>query len=440
MGTGGLDIFHWLRGSGVDHDRLWALNERANSTVRWGHQLHVAAAIATCLAIALPMSFLEISAGILAAMLVLRLPATWRLYPALFTQPVMLAGGAFFLIQVLGLLWSPDPGDGLDDIDSMRWALLIPALWPLRHLRGWFIFCVILSFIAANVCQLVQALAFEFGWEHLDFDAYPDRISGWLSPASGGSVLLAAYGLHLGASLLPRHPLRWPARGLALVSLLAVFATGARGAWIGAGLLTCVAVFGMLMGTRSRMRVVLGALAIGLAGMVAGWLVLGDEIESRVDEAQREIEGALEAGDYATSTGARINMWIWGWRAFSDHPVLGVGTGGYQAWVQNEQVAQGIDPAQQPIASHAHGQYVHLAATHGVVGLAGFALVVLTALVLSAPGAHEGRTYQAGLFLGIIAMLCAGVFDTVTINSQTAAVFWLFIALSVRPSNGPDEW
>lgn len=431
----GLDIRSWLTGERLDHDRLWVLNQRANETVHWGHQIHVFAGVVACLAIALPMSFLEIPAAVLFGMHLARLYATWRLYPTLLAQPVFLTTTLFALMSLLALSWSSDPVHGLDDLDSFRWFLFVPALWPLRHLRHWFILCVTLSFLAANTCQLVQALAFEFGWEHLDFDAYPDRISGWLSPASGGSVLVAALGLHLPAALKPNHPLRWPARVLSVISLLAVFATGARGAWIAAALLILFAIAYAIWQTRQRTKMLISACVLVVVSIPAGYFVLGDEIASRVDEAEREIRGALESEDYATSTGARINMWIWGARAFADNPVLGVGTGGYKAWVQKQQIEEGIDPEKHPIASHAHGMYVHLGATHGIVGLILASLVGIAYLCAASPRTNEGDTYQAGLFMGIVGLLLAGLFDTVYINAQTCAVLCLFVALSLRPSN-----
>ncbi|RNC82671.1 MAG: O-antigen ligase family protein [Phycisphaera sp.] len=435
MAAGGLDLRSWLMNEGPDHGRLWDLNTRANQKVRWGHQFHIFVATLTCLNIALPMSYIEVPAAVLIGMLFARLYATWRLYPAFLKLPIFLAATLFALMSVVALTWSADPAHGLDDIDSLRWFLLVPALWPLRHLRRWFIFCVTLSYLAANTCQLVQALAFEFGWEHLDFDAYPDRISGWLSPASGGSVLIAALGLHLPAALKPTHPLRWPARVLSVISLIAVFATGARGAWIAAALLVAFAIAYAVWQTRQRTKMLIASCVLAIVAIPVGWIVLGDEIQSRVDEANREIRGALESEDYATSTGARINMWIWGGRAFADNPLVGVGTGGYKAWVQSEQVEHGIDPETQPIASHAHGMYVHLAATHGAIGLLISLLVGITILFASVPREGESDTYQAGLFMGIVGVLLAGLFDTVYINSQTAAVLWLFVALSLRPSN-----
>lgn len=398
----------------------------------WGHRLHVFAACLFCCCLAGPNSFMEISAAVLLITAAGRLYATWRLYPALLRMPLAAITAATAAWLALAALWSPDTAQGLDEMDSMRWALIVPALWPLRHARGVLILCVTLGFLSANACQLVQWLAFEFGWERLDFDAYPNRISGWLSPASGGSVLVAALGLHLPAALGAGHPLRRPARALAVISLVAVVATGARGAWIAAAMLVVVALAREVWRSRRRARLLTGALvAAALLGGI-GHLALGDRIAGRFAEGRDEVIAAVESGKYSTSTGARINMLRWAGRAFTANPVLGVGTGGYRAWAQARQAEQGIEPASQPVYSHAHSAPAHIAASQGIAGLALFATLACVTLMLARPGPGEAGTYQAGLWMAIIGMLLAGLFDAVHINAQTSAVLWTMVALSMR--------
>lgn len=434
MARAALQLRGWLAGRCLDHDHLWTLNERANRTVVWGHRFHVLSACLFCCFLAGPNSFVEISAAVLVITAVGRLYATWRLYPALFAMPVMLLSVLTIAYTALALLWSPDRTQGLDELDAMRWALVVPALWPLRHVRGVLILCVTLGYLSANVCQLVQWLAFEFGWESLDFDAYPNRISGWLSPASGGSVLMAALGLHLPAALSLDHPLRRPARALAVCSLVSVLATGARGAWIAAALLLVVAVVYAVWRSPQRGRLVTGAaIAATVIGALA-WFALGEQIRSRYVEGRDEVIAAFDSGKYNTSTGARINMLLWAGRALGEHPVLGVGTGGYQAWVRSEQFDRGIDPATQPVYGHAHSSPAHIGASQGAVGLALFGALAVVILLSAKPRDGEWANYQAGIWMALIGVLLAGILDVVHINSQTSAVLWTMVALSMRSS------
>lgn len=434
MARTALNLWGWLAGRGVDHDRLWALNERANGTVVWGHRFHVLSACVFCLCLAGPNSFMEIGAAVLIITAIGRLYATWRLYPALLAMPVVVLAALTTLYAALAVLWSGDRRLGLDELDAMRWALVVPALWPLRQVRGVLVLCVTLSFLSANACQLVQWMAFEFGWESMDFDAYPNRISGWLSPASGGSVLVAALGLHLPAALSTAHPLRWWARALAVISLVSVVATGARGAWIAAAMLIAIALAHAAWRSprRGRLLVVSGMAAVVIGG--AGWLTLGDRIASRYVEGRDEVIAAIDTGKYHTSTGARINMIRWAGKAFAAHPVLGVGTGGYRAWVVGEQARLGIDAEREPVYDHAHSAPAHIAASQGLVGLLLFGSLAGVMVLGAWPRAGEEGAYQAGLWLAIVGVLLAGLLDAVHINAQTSAVLWTMVALSMRSS------
>ena len=435
MAIAQMDITGWLLGRSIDHDRLWSLNERANRTVRWGHQLYILAACVFCLFIALPQSFFEASSVVLFGFFVVRLYATWRLYPLMLTLPIVALALVYAGYMLVGILWSPNKPYGVHESDALRWMLIVPALWPLRHLRRWFILCIILSYLTVNATQLIQFLAFEFNWEHLDFDAYPDRISAWFMPASGGSILLASFGLHLPIALNRHHSLRWPARVLAIVSLLAVVATGTRGAWIAAALLVVVALAFTAWRSTNRGRTAITGLVIAVVIVPVAWLTLGSKIESRVAEARTELRSTIDNKDYATSMGARVNMWIWAGRAFAEHPVLGVGTGGYETWVQDRQAEQGIDLAKEPIERNAHGAYVHIAATQGTLGLVLFLALMSVVLIGAAPSAADNSTYQAGFFMAIIAFLLVGVFATFHLHTQSAAVLWTMVALAQKPSN-----
>jgi O-antigen ligase len=435
MAIAQMDITGWLRGKTIDHDRLWSLNEQSNRVVRWGHMLYITSACVFCLFIALPQSFFEVSSAVLVGFFVVRLYAMWRLYPPMLSLPIVSLAILYTLYTAIGILWSPNQVYGFHEFDVTRWILVVPALWPLRHLRRWFIFCIILSYLTVNSVQLIQFLALEFGWESLDFDAYPDRISAWYMPASGGSILLASFGLHLPIALNRRHSLRWPARVLSIIALLAVIATGARGAWIAAALLTTLAVGITIWQSSHRTRTLVTAVIIAAVVLPVAWFALGSKIESRVVEARTELRRTIEDKDFATSMGARVNMWIWAGRAFAEHPILGTGTGSYQTWVKAEQTELGIDLVKEPIERNAHGAYVHIAATQGLVGLILFGALLTAVLIGAAPNASDISTYQAGLFMAIVGVVIVGIFATYHLHTQTAAVLCTLVALSQRPSN-----
>lgn len=434
VGRGAMDTMGWLRGESPGEAGLEAQRARGRATLAWGHTAHVLAGCLFCLCLAGPMSAVEVSAGILMGTALCRLHATWRLYPRLFRRPVWVLALSCLAWLSLAISWSPDPARGQDELDSARWAMVALALWPLARERTLLVVCVALGYLAAHGCQLVQGLAFAFGWESLDFDAYPNRISGWLSPASGGSVLVAALGLFLPAALAPAHPWRWANRALALLALAGIAATGARAAWIVAMLVLALALAAALWKSEHRARLTLGAGVTGLVLAGALWLALGPEIRSRYIEGRDEVIAAFENQKYSTSTGARIGMAVWAVRAFEAHPVRGVGTGGYKAWVLAEQEKRGIEAGSQPVHSHAHSSVLHIAASQGLVGLSLTVMLALAMMLEVKPRAGEEGSMQAGLCLGLLAVLLAGLMDAVHVNAQTSAVIWAFYGLAaLRP-------
>ncbi|HED54844.1 MAG TPA: O-antigen ligase family protein [Phycisphaerales bacterium] len=422
MGRLMAQLHRWWAGSGLDLDRIDRLRAQADARDPLGRVAHPIAAGMLCLGLTWPISIFEFLAAPVLILAALRLWTTWRLYPPLLKQPVVVLGFVYVLWWTLGLAWSGDRVLGLDELESVRWFLVPLALWPVLRYRQVLLICFIVGVLVSNSAQLVQALAFRFGWEHLDFDAYPDRISAWMSPASGGSLLAAAFGLTLPAAFLGRGAQAWIMRSLSAIFLLAIVATGARGAWIASALLLFVAIFYAVWRSRRRVRLVIAAAALIVVMAPIVWLTLGGEISSRVREARHEITGALESHDYATSTGARINMLRWAGRALTAHPVIGVGTGGYRAWVVQHQRSQDINPEEQPIADHAHNTYAHIAATQGTIGLILAGMLIAAMLRSAWPEPDGAGALEAGIFFAIVGMLLAGGFDAVHINTQTMAM------------------
>ncbi|MEL6797756.1 MAG: O-antigen ligase family protein, partial [Planctomycetota bacterium] len=249
----------------------------------------------------------------------------------------------------------------------------------------------------------------------------PDRVSGWSEPAVAGSLLCAVLGLHLPRAVWSSS---WASRVLAALALIGIIATGTRGAWIvAAAMLTGalgILVILVILGVRSREQRT-RAVVVALAGLIivgGAAITLQDKIRSRVDEAKREIDAALTEGNKHTSTGGRIVMLEWATQAIKAEPVLGVGTGGYRAWVNERQAEQGINPNSQRVLDHAHNTYLHIGATQGAIGLALFLTVAGLALQNTGPQSPS----DAGVLAAILGLLLIGVFDTVAVNAQTSAL------------------
>jgi len=161
-------------------------------------------------------------------------------------------------------------------------------------------------------------------------------------------------------------------------------------------------------------------------------------MERRYQAAKDEVRAALERGDYQTDTGARLGMAIWAWQAFRAHPAVGVGAGGYRAWVEQESrraAIPGTPPPTGPAAkvhAHAHNTVLHTAATTGLIGVALLVGMVLLGFRNAAALAAEGGGYAAGPFYALAGLVAVSPFDTVHVNAQTAAL--LVTVLGLCPS------
>lgn len=415
----------WIGRSNID--RLFdEQRERAPQRLR----IHAAVAAVCVAGIAGPMSVAEVSFFVLLGFLVLRVLWTRRLWIHSVGQPVFLMLLVWAAWQALSLAWSRDPRTGLQELSDLRFALLIPALWPIIESRRLVIAALCTGFLLGNLMQFVEVI-FQ-GREWLPFTHMPNRFPGWWGAATAGSLLTAALGLHLPAAILGRGRTRLIGCSLALMTALGLLATGSRGGWIASTVLIVINLsLGLVSGMRDQPRRIIGVcIFLGLVALVAG-LALRGPITSRVIEARDEIRGALDRNEFTSPTGARIAMGVWGLRAFAAHPIEGVGAGGYRTWVMNEIEHQGLDPDKYSIHDSAHSTPIHIAATGGLVG------ITLTLLLIafigwaawhSVPPESRG-TYAAGPACALLGLVLVCAFDTIHLSSRTGALIGVLLAL-----------
>jgi len=122
----------------------------------------------------------------------------------------------------------------------------------------------------------------------------------------------------------------------------------------------------------------------GLAALACLGLVLASSarVRDRIAQAFYDIETVDQAAQ-ATSPGYRINFWRNTLRMVHDHPILGVGTGGfldgYMPYVQGVTGWRG-DGTGDP-----HNQYLKILAEQGLIGFAAFLFLIAGAAACPAP-------------------------------------------------------
>lgn len=373
--------------------------------------------------IAGPVSVVDIAVLPLAGFFLVRVFNTFPVWIHGFGQPVVLTGLMLAALMSVSLLWSEDPSAGLEHIGELRWLAMIGFIYPVIEHRRVLIACLCIGFVIGNGAQVVDAFdGFGNVWLADRLWHEPSRISGWWDPAVGGSLLVAGLGLHLPAALMGTG--RWRVVGLlcSAMTIVALIATGTRGAWVASVALVVVAL--VIAARRGSMK----GRTILIAGVAVVILAIGalqiESVSGRVHDARGEIARAIE-GDFESFTGARISMANQAARAGMGHPVGGLGAGGFRTWME-ERTGSVVDDQ-----SHAHSTGLQLWAEHGAPGVL---LGVLLAGVLLVNawrcGAGSSSGYSMGPFYAAVGLVLVGVFDSVLINVNTAAMFGALAALS----------
>jgi O-antigen ligase len=209
-------------------------------------------------------------------------------------------------------------------------------------------------------------------------------------------------GFPLAALLLNCEP-RWPGRLLALgylpLGLVAVFLTASRGGFIAAAV--ALAGCGILLGRSHGRGVLAGALALpALATALWFWVPQG------TFERLATIPGQLQGGNLND----RTNIWIPGWHAFTQAPLIGTGAGTFVS-------AAGLAPI-----NTAHNTPLSILVSGGLCALC------LAAAILALAVRSIGRTHgplQLALATALVVWLVTTLDATVEENRTT----WLLLAL-----------
>ncbi len=202
---------------------------------------------------------------------------------------------------------------------------------------------------------------------------------------------------------------------------VAILFSSARGAWLAAA-----AVYLTVQALGWRERRVVGPIAIALpvAALATFLLVPG----LREQAATMFSSGGQNAARVAIY---RANLDI-----VHDHPVLGLGFGRYQ---------RAATPyyARHPAAdrrSHAHNDYLQMAAEAGLTGLAAFGLLYATALLRAwdalgrAPDAASWAA--AGAWAGTVGFLVGGLTQYNFGDNEVALGMWAALAVLMRCRDG----
>ncbi|MCW5697858.1 MAG: O-antigen ligase family protein [Bauldia sp.] len=202
--------------------------------------------------------------------------------------------------------------------------------------------------------------------------------------------------------------------GVAFTSgLAASFLSQSRGGWI--ALPVFVVIFLAYLRARLGTRALLAGVAVLAALTVIAVAVAGPTLRDRMRETivMFEVSDLSRNDPESRSLDQRVLLWIYGWKAFKDRPVLGYGP------EQRVEVTQSLarDDGYRIIPfGHLHNEFLTEAVSNGIVGLATL-LLVLAAPVVTALRSARDSLRSDRIALAALAVAGAGL------NGLTALAF-----------------
>ena len=364
---------------------------------------------------------------------------------------VMVGAGLLFAGATIGVVIAGHPHEALR---AYRWEIVEPMLYALGlllYVRGRSTAQVLVwSFLAAATLLALLAIAQVTAIHHTYSSlAQGNRLVPYTVPGGSPHATAFVFGSpnNLGAWIERAAPLalalglsvgggrrsRFCALACLAVGALALYWTGSRGAWIGAGL-GCAVVLCVHIGKRW--------LPLALGGGAAALLLW----------QRTAFTHALLSGHNNTGS-LRLLIWLAGLKMIRDHPIFGLGPDQFLYRYSNLYTAHpywvttlGGKPTivtSQPWLAHPHNLLLDLWISGGVLAVVGFSALLWTLcqryLALWRAGRraplNERAAWCGAVALGIIGALVAGVahgiVDSAYFFPDLALIFWMMVALLI---------
>lgn len=415
--------------------------ERQRAVDPFGERVHAFAACAGIAMVAAPTSVAEFAVVPPGLAWLIRMHRHGEVSLQLVRSPAFLALLAWLAWRLFTLAWSPDRAQGLDEMGVARFGLLAVFCWPAMRFRRWFLPALAFGFAVGQSVQATHALGLALDLPTLVWPRAPGRVSGWWDPVVAGSLLIGVLGLHLGAAFWGRGLWRVLGSVGATATAAGIVATGTRGAWLASAALIGIAVIARAVTawrapptaqptpprahaprTHRARLIAAGALLAVSVVSVGLFASQSDALRARAAAGFEEVSAAFLARDYSTDTGARVGMALAALDAAREHPLRGLGAGGYRRWTIEAWTPR-EGHASLEAHAHAHNALLHELATTGAVGVLlalAFAATLLAGAARPAPGDGPTGLYRPGVLLAMVGMGLVSAFDAVHLNAQTA--------------------
>ncbi len=383
------------------------------------------------LACSLPLSTSAVSVLSLGILLLWLLEAKFKeKWHVITTNPVAIAVLAYLFVLAVGLLWSPDVKAGLLVLQA-RWKIaLLPVFLTAinRYRRSFYSWGFLVGLTAA---MLMTYLAW-FGILH-----YSDISEHHLTHNTFHVVYnpLLAFGIYLVVHEAVWGKIRKSFRMglflLAAIMIFNMFITEGRTGQLVFFVLLALFVFQLFSGNRIK---AVAAICLLVPIIFYAGYRLSPVFQNRVDTARYEI--AQFQKNPNTSVGQRLLFWCNSWQIIRQHPLLGVGTGGFQAAYAD------INYERSPTCvatDNPHNQYVLVATMVGIPGIIALMMIFFVMFRQAWISHDHWRRVRFAFPLFFLTIMLTEsylkVYETGFFFSLFAAVFY-----ALPPDNGlPDS-
>lgn len=353
-------------------------------------------------------------------------PELRRRLVAMLRHPVMVGYLLFMFVIVVSLFHGPASWwEALVSIEGWRRALLLPLALAVfdddasKRLALKALLAVCLVGLVASLVTVTLGISLT--------EKLPPGIAYRNYTSQGLTFIIAVIAciaavmkpkVFAGDRILGNRPAM--AAFAALLVFDIIFVLSGRSGYVAVVVTAAVTV--ALLGAGSwRRKALAGGVAVAVLGLM---LAVSHQTRSRVEQGLHEIE-TVDTATESSSFGQRTVMWRSTIKMIADHPVFGVGTGGF-AEAYKSYVPQ-VTGWQEFLTGDPHNQYMKIQAEQGIFGLA--AMLFFIFRVLTAPGAAPYRQLAIAVMLGWCATSVANAHFSTFVEGRLL-FFWLGVFLA----------
>ena len=341
-------------------------------------------------------------------------------------HPFYLFAGLYILVSLSSLLRSRDIGQTLLSMLNNDWVILtIPLLASLNLSPRWRQRGLNLLILSAVLAAIYGIFQFFTGSDLIrnralgQFGSYYRAVGAYGSFLSYAGNQLMVLACAYAAFLFPAQSrtVRISYLAAAGIIFLSIIASQSRSSWLA---LPVIVILGLLTVNRKQLIYISGSLVILVLAVVIFIPDLQSRFMSIFNFAQNE---------------TRLNLWRTSAAIISDHPVLGIGSGTFNDYLEIYRV-----PGFYDARGHAHNDYLNKAVINGLPGLitwigmwiAWFYYMVRAYKIL--PQQDEDRKIILGSILAISGILVAALFQCYYTDLENNIVWWFMAAIGLQIS------